>query len=595
MSKKTIFTYNKMILILKDAYMERDFRLDFPFQVDNPTDEDRYTQLKYILTAEERPEDFDYIIDALKPPSDITTLCPNQCGKDIKVAVLGGGSAGLAAAFELKKIGCDITIFEATNRIGGRVLTHYFTEDKKQFADLGAQRIPVSHETTWHYINLFKLSTTPFASNNINGLFYIRDGRAVKDALGISVMENIYPKINSTEEEKRTPWFELLRRVEKKYLVTLTPSERQELVLVKPKYSDVIARMDKLYYKLGFESVGLSQGAIAMLSYLAAFTVDFFYLSLAEMMDKSYTADFSLLYGINGGTTNLINAFSKALNEETLEAFGALDKANLGKSTFRLSTAIDGIIENQNLNKVTLKCVNTTTDAVTYEDFDYVVCAMPFSSLRRVEIAPLFSERKMQAITELHYEPAQKVYLYLKERFWEMGDEANRIVGGSSATSLPIIEIIYPSDHSLPIKSVPNGWTFRPNTSPNKPGVLLGSYNWGQSAARLGNEDASLRLSDVINQVELVHNLPKGYINNNLISSFLLSWSYVPYIWSGGCLGKPQDKILFSYAVTLPEMNEKVFFAGEHISQKHIWLQGALNSGMVAANQIATTINSQRK
>jgi len=307
-----------------------------------------------------------------------------------------------------------------------------------------------------------------------------------------------------------------------------------------------------------------------MLSYLAAFTVDFFYLSLAEMMDKSYTSDFSLLYGINGGTTNLINAFSKALNEETTEAFGALDNANLGKSTFRLSTAIDGIIENSNLNKVTLKCLNTTNDTVTYEDFDYVVCAIPFSSLRRVEITPLFSQRKMQAITELHYEPAQKSFLYLKERFWEMGNDATRIVGGSSATSLPIIELIYPSDHTLPIRDVPNGWTFRPNTSPNEPGVLLGSYNWGQSAERLGNEDASLRLSDVINQVELVHNLPKGYINDNLISSFLLSWSYVPYIWSGGCLGKPQDKILFSYAVTLPEMKEKVFLL-ENIFLKSIF------------------------
>lgn len=565
---------------------------EIPFQVDNPTNEDRYSQLKYLLAVEGRPEDFDFILEALKPPKDITTICTEECGKNIKVAVIGAGAAGLAAAFELKKVGCNITIFEATNRVGGRVLTHYFDESKKYFADLGAQRVPVSHETTWHYINLFKLSTTPFATSNINGLFYVRDGRAVKDALGISVMENIYPKFNLTEEERRTPWFELLRRVEKKYLLSLSPEERQELVLVKPKYSDIIARMDKLYYKLGFEGVGLSQGAISMLGYLAAFTVEFFNLSLAEMMSTSYTEDFSLLYGIQEGTINLINGFVKALNNESLDAYVGINKDKLGISTIRFNTAIDGITKNINTNKITLKSVNTSTDAINFEEFDYVVCAIPFSSLRRVEINPLFSERKMQAITELNYVPAQKSFLFLKERFWEMGNEASRIVGGSSATSLPIIELIYPSDHSLPMKGIANEWTFRPNSSPNEPGVLLGSYSWGQDAARLGNEDASLRLSDVIRQVELVHNLPNGYINNNLISSFLLSWSYVPYIWSGGCIGKPQDKILFSYAVTLPEMNEQVFFAGEHTSQKHIWMQGALQSGMRAANEIATRITS---
>lgn len=574
--------------------MLKNYRQEFPFQVDNPTNEDRYNQLRYLLTAEKRPEDFDYIIEALKPPPDIRTICSNQCGKGVKVAIIGGGSAGLAATFELKKIGCDITIFEASNRLGGRVLTYYFDENKKYFADLGAMRIPVAHETSWHYINLFKLNTYPFTNINVNGLFYVRDGRAVRDPLGISVMENIYPKFNLTEEEKRTPWYELLGRLNSKYILDLTPEERQELVLVKPSYSDIIKKMDKYYYKLGFESVGLSQGAISMLSYLSAFTVDFLNLSLAEMMDKVYTDDFSLLYGIAGGTINLINAFQRALNNELPDVYNGISPADLGTSNIRFNTAIDGIYQTTNPNKVNLKVVNTLNDAVTFEDFDYVVCAIPFSSLRRVDIKPLFSERKMQAITELNYETAQKQYLFMKNRFWEMGDESKRIVGGSSATSLPIIEIVYPSDHAAPIRGVPYGWTLRPGASPEEPGVLLGSYSWGQDASWLGNEDASLKLSDVERQVEAVHNLPQGFISENLTSSFSIMWSYIPYIWTGGCLGKPQDKLLFSYAVTLPEMNNRVFFAGEHISQKHIWLQGSLQTGMIAANSIASEISGRK-
>ncbi|MEG0771826.1 NAD(P)/FAD-dependent oxidoreductase [Clostridium sp.] len=571
-----------------------NLRQQIPLQMNNPTNDDRYNQLKYLLAIENRPEDFEYIIEALKPPPDITTLCPNQCGKDVKVAVIGGGAAGLAAAFELKKIGCDTTLFEATNRLGGRILTYFFDEDKNQYADLGAMRIPVSHETSWHYINLFNLNTYPYASSNVNGLFYVRDGRAINDPLGISVMENIYPKFPLTEEEKRTPWFELLGRLTSKYMLDLTPEERQELVLTKPVYSDIIKRMDKYYYKLGFESVGLSQGAIAMLSYLSAFIVDFFNLSLAEMMEKSYTADFSLLYGIEGGVSNLVNSFLSALNGELLDVYSGINKSDLGVSNIRFSTAIDGIYQTDGPNKVTLKVVNTTNNTATFEDFDYVICAIPFSSLRRVDINPLFGYRKMQAITELNYEPAQKVFIYLKNRFWEMGDEATRIIGGSSATDLPIIETVYPSDHATPISGVPYSWTFRPGTSANEPGVLLASYNWGQNASRLGSEPATLRLSDVTRQVEQVHDLPEGFINENLISSFSIMWTNIPYIWTGGCLGKPQDKLLFSYAVTLPEMNNRVFFAGEHISQKHIWIQGALQTGMIAANDVANQIQTRK-
>jgi protoporphyrinogen/coproporphyrinogen III oxidase len=38
-------------------------------------------------------------------------------------AVIGGGIAGMAAAYELKKAGFDVTVFEAGDRVGGRIMT----------------------------------------------------------------------------------------------------------------------------------------------------------------------------------------------------------------------------------------------------------------------------------------------------------------------------------------------------------------------------------------------------------------------------------------------------------------------------------------
>jgi oxygen-dependent protoporphyrinogen oxidase len=42
---------------------------------------------------------------------------------DEKAIVVGAGIAGLTAAFRLKKAGYDVTVFESTSRIGGRMST----------------------------------------------------------------------------------------------------------------------------------------------------------------------------------------------------------------------------------------------------------------------------------------------------------------------------------------------------------------------------------------------------------------------------------------------------------------------------------------
>ncbi len=39
----------------------------------------------------------------------------------ISVAVVGGGIAGLCAAFDLHKAGCDVTVYEASDRFGGKI------------------------------------------------------------------------------------------------------------------------------------------------------------------------------------------------------------------------------------------------------------------------------------------------------------------------------------------------------------------------------------------------------------------------------------------------------------------------------------------
>src|ERR1700738_3732671 len=80
-------------------------------------------------------------------------------GKGVKVVVLGGGIGGLVSAYELKKLGYEVTVLEARERRGGGVWTGR-KGDKVEFVDgttqtidwaegnyqnMGAGRLPSTH------------------------------------------------------------------------------------------------------------------------------------------------------------------------------------------------------------------------------------------------------------------------------------------------------------------------------------------------------------------------------------------------------------------------------------------------------------------
>ena len=60
-----------------------------------------------------------------------------------KIAVIGAGLSGLTAAYRLKQLGIEVDVFEATNRVGGRVFTVFMENylGKKTEIELGGQNI----------------------------------------------------------------------------------------------------------------------------------------------------------------------------------------------------------------------------------------------------------------------------------------------------------------------------------------------------------------------------------------------------------------------------------------------------------------------
>lgn len=73
-----------------------------------------------------------------------------------RVAVVGGGFGGLSAAYQLSQAGYEVTVLEARNRVGGRVLSFGDLVTGKNMEG-GAELIGSNHPTWMAYAKLFGL------------------------------------------------------------------------------------------------------------------------------------------------------------------------------------------------------------------------------------------------------------------------------------------------------------------------------------------------------------------------------------------------------------------------------------------------------
>ena len=309
----------------------------------NPTDEQRHNILYESLNRFGRADDYQNIVELLSPPPDILKLASPMSLSSMNIGIIGGGLAGLSAAYELRKLGANITIYDAENtRIGGRIYTNYFNNVRQTYGEFGPMRIPVSHETTWHYIDLFNLNTESLSSPNSNNFIYASNVRMRRDRTGTSIEKNLYPLYSLTEAEKSTPWNELLGYAYDTMLNKLTPMQRTEILKILPNYSEEYKALSNLSSRQVYEMLGLSQGFINLLSAVDPFAGATLNIGFDENLSGSYSLDFLNTYRIEKGMINLPLAFINSLVNNNPNELSNMD-LQLGKVNIRLGHIVTGV------------------------------------------------------------------------------------------------------------------------------------------------------------------------------------------------------------------------------------------------------------
>lgn len=187
---------------------------------------------------------------------------------------------------------------------------------------------------------------------------------------------------------------------------------------------------------------------------------------------------------------------------------------------------------------------------------DYLICAIPFSVLRHIEVSPPFSPGKQKAIRELPYSSHARVSMQSRKRFW-------------------LEEGVVSADTDLPIQYIWDITQFQPGTR-----GILQSYTRGPDARRLMELNESERIRFTLEQMEKAFPEIREYFEGGISKI----WDEDP--WSLGASSWYRPGQMSELWPHIPRPEGRVHFAGDHTSAWIRWMQGAFESGNRAAREV---------
>jgi len=312
--------------------------------------------------------------------------------KQGRIAIVGGGIAGLNAALTLQDAGITSTVYEASSRVGGRMHSDTTSWLNRQTTEHCGELIDSRHKTILGLANRFNLATAdllgaePIHSTDTDFFFghYYTDTQAnvdfgpvwnaVKKDLNSAPFPTLYNSFNQAG-------FDLDHLSLFDWIETRVPGG----------HTSPMGQLLDVAYNIEYGNVTQQQSSLNMV-YLLGFQPQPGNFRIFGASDERYH--------IAGGNERLPQAIAAAL----------------GPGSVVLDTAMTAIaLKSDGTFDLTLKTGNTTT----IKNFDRVILALPFSVLRTLDFSLAgFDSLKQTAITQLGYGKNAKLQLQFDTRYW---------------------------------------------------------------------------------------------------------------------------------------------------------------------------------
>ncbi len=481
-------------------------------------------------------------------------------GNGTKVLVLGAGPGGCPTAYELMKLGYDVTIIEARDRVGGHVFTVRGGSKTEEYGlgeqvcewpegfwyDAGPSRIPFFHRSFFHYCHEFNIPLMDHKNLNLNGFVYAEgiegnlDGQKMRlhefqaDMAGYTAQ---YLATAIDQNALDQPLSPLDAELFKNYLINWGILDSSDLQYMATDHRGYVTMPD-----------AFSPGEIAApypLEDLLPFASSILqsnggYLAATSVFDWQTT-----LVKPKDGVDRLYEVGFR-------EAFG--DRIKLNSEVTEIRQSEDG---------VRVVYLNKETGETEEIEGDYVMCNIPLSVL--IKIPGDFSTEMTEAMRRVPYAMALRLGLGFNRRFWE---EDDWIYGGQSFTNIPEIGILdYPDDNYGA-----------------EGGVMLGLYNFDDMAAKISDLDYEERNQFALEHGSKIHPQMKEEYH----SGFSVAWHLEPY--SLGGWPDYTSQLRNEVFPVLQEPDGRIYLVGEHLSHVNAWIEGAVQAAWMQVEKLHTRV-----
>lgn len=463
----------------------------------------------------------------------------------LDVAILGGGMAGLNCANYLLPTGLSFKVFEASKRLGGRILTHY--NDSMQlgiFPEFGGDFIDSDHQDMLDLAREFNLEIIDL----------------IKEQEENGWIKDIYFYENRKISEK-----EVIREFNK-----IVP----QLIKDKKSLGDTYKTEDAIR----LDNTPLS-------SYLSKLKCKQW---LKDLLDSAFVAEF----GLNcqqQSTLNMLDLIDTN-TDEGFKVFGDSDerfRIKGGNSLLiqKLSEKISSehILLNYQVNEIIETEDNTFQ--ITFDNGESIkaktiVCTIPFTILRNLKLNLLnMTEAKRQCIAELGYGNNTKLVLGYEGQPWR--SKENNAMG-----------YLFASD-------ITNGWDASLNKTENNPNGAYVAFFGGSFSQKICDESfknpnappshlwrtelPEKRVDELVATIDKVFKHSKEKFKNKHV---FVNWIEYPYVKASYTCYKVGQWTTLAGLEAQPIGN--FFFAGEHCSaQFQGFMNGAAESGRLVAQSVA--------